>query len=315
MAARGESQALSAIARAFDRAARPDTISAGICLAYDTPPRDRWPHPDRVRAVVVRAADSGGAAWERHLAERLWRGEDFVLHLDADTSLVRGWDDSLRAQWLACGQPRAILSAMPPEEHDPPAARLCASHFRGRGALVVARAPTSLSSVDPVPQAFLSDRLLSAPSALLREVPRDPLLGDPYAALAYMVRAWTHGWDFYAPALPVAFGGADSSTAHSSAAGSVSRRDRARAWHLLGLAATRDLDALDRLGAYALGSERSLAQYERFAGIRLAEEFVSRRARAGVVNPRASQPRAEVRADESPEPARRRSPRRAPTYA
>jgi hypothetical protein len=139
-----------------------------------------------------------------------------------------------------------------------------------------------------VPTAGCAGPFIFGPSRMLRDVPADPehFFGGEEANLA--PRLWTHGFDLFSPHRPVAY--------HY-----YERREAVRQWNddpnwtALGRRSMRRMRALLRpgtstpeevtaLGRYGLGTRRSLAEYEEFAGVNYVDRsfpFVRR----GASNP------------------------------
>jgi hypothetical protein len=134
---------------------------------------------------------------------------------------------------------------------------------------------------------------------VLREVPQDPHLYFNDTEPTHSVRLWTHGWDLFAPARNViwhCYGPSKPVVRAPWADGgswqAAVARSNARARHLLGLASASSAEPLSGLDRYGLGSLRTVAEYEAFAGIRFASRRIEPRARRGVCEPRHARPRA-----------------------
>ena len=67
----------------------------------------------QLRTVSLDASHAEGPTFPRHVLSRMYRGEAFVLQVDAHTHFVRGWDASLLTQWHATGNEYAVISAYP----------------------------------------------------------------------------------------------------------------------------------------------------------------------------------------------------------
>ena len=52
--------------------------------------------------------DATGPTFARHLGDRLYRGEYFVLQTDAHMTFVAGWDEDIIAQFDAAGNDYAV---------------------------------------------------------------------------------------------------------------------------------------------------------------------------------------------------------------
>ena len=54
-----------------------------------------------MRLYKQRARDATGPTFPRHVGDRLYRGEYFVLQTDAHMTFVAGWDEDATAQFDA----------------------------------------------------------------------------------------------------------------------------------------------------------------------------------------------------------------------
>lgn len=98
----------------FFAARDPDRVRVGLCVQASKmvdPPSvhdpvgyllesERRSSPElcawlkvNVRVQSCASEEAAGPIWARHLCESMWRGEDFVLAIDAHVRLARHWDD------------------------------------------------------------------------------------------------------------------------------------------------------------------------------------------------------------------------------
>ena len=103
------------LADLFAKARHPERVFVGICWQF-VPEQDQHcflvrPRPEQVRVVEVHADHGRGTCWARAQAYQLWRGEDYVLQIDAHSRFVADWDEVLLATLAECPSPRPILSA------------------------------------------------------------------------------------------------------------------------------------------------------------------------------------------------------------
>ena len=299
----------------FDTAADPDRVFVGIC--WQTIPEEDdhlfevTTRPDQVRSVTFHATeDSQGACWARHQVQKLYRGEDYVFQIDSHCRFVEDWDQRLIDMLRACPTPRPVLTTYPvgftpPRElGDRRLTYPTADRFHDTGVLVNGSWTTGLEEAPPTPAptALLAAGLVFAPGAVVTEVPYDPHLYFQGEEISMAVRLWTHGWDLFVPN--------DCLLYHDYTEG---RRDKRhwsdnRDWHALSVKAAKrvmhmlgteesdDPDITAELDRYGLGTARTLAEYQRFAGIDFAARTISARANQGRFPMPESEPsRAELR--------------------
>src|SRR5947208_582841 len=111
------------LADLFARAAAPDRISVGLCWQHDPGEGGRrfadGTRPSQVRRLDVPASESRGVCWARHLAQQLWRGEEYTLVTDSHMRFAPGWDDKLIDELHECPSPRPALTCNP-ARYQPP---------------------------------------------------------------------------------------------------------------------------------------------------------------------------------------------------
>lgn len=270
------------------KAAYPERVKVGVCWQFISPDDDhhfRFPFPpDEVRVRAYDARSSKGACWARAIAHGLREDEEYVLQVDSHMRFHQGWDEALLAELAACPSRRAALSTYPAPYQPPDDMMTCGTFelapraFDAAGILTFQGRP--INSTRPVPTAFVAGGFIFAPAQMFVEVPYDPRVYFIGEEVSYAARAWTSGWDIYAPSRcvvhhyygrgrdPKHWG--DHSGWHDT--NSVSLR---RVRHVLRLASESNAaitDATD--GPLGLGVARSLADYQRFAGVDLARRVI-----------------------------------------
>ncbi len=278
----------------FIKASHPERIFVGICWQTDKEQdQDCFVHqpryPKNIRNIHYRVEESQGGCWARAEALSMWKGEDYILQIDAHMRFVPGWDCLLIDALERCPTEPALLSTMPPNYDPPETLQPCgfgiplanvkrlgtqdemqplhiAGHFRNIKHL----------NNEPVLGAFFVGNFMFAPSEAVTQVPFDPHIYFRGQELVYSARLWTHGWDIYQPDRVIAYHYWNSisrpmlgNKPHYKDTSDVSLRARARVRHLLGLEETHDAAALIEIEKYSMGNERSLDDYWRFSGVNL----------------------------------------------
>ncbi len=289
----------------FEKARHPDRIFVGICWQFDRV-RDThcfvepYPRPAQVRVIDVPAAESRGANRARSQAMSLWRGEPYVLMIDAHMRFENDWDEMLLDMLQQCPSNDAVLTTFPtrytpPDNCDRNGIKLMA--FREFTAATGGappklryrsfRIPLASLPAAPVSAATVAHGFIFASARLFQTVPIDPhiyFFGDE---LTFAARAWTHGWDFYSPHRPVVFHLWDRTTRPRHAQDQptgvrlLRRLSAARVAHLVGIEKCDDPDALIELSSYGLGSKRTLHQYQQFSGVDFKNRTLAPHALAG----------------------------------
>lgn len=272
------------------------------------PPGTPRPAPlaPEVRYTWVDSRYARGPCWARALAYSLSEGEDYLLQIDAHMAFDPGWDDRLVSDFLQLqerlGHDRLILSTYPLgfllEDG------VVRPEFEVEGTLALhVRKDRELSAEHPVlvfeavghptGDALLGYHVgagcLFAPGRLFAEVPIDPWIYFHGEEQNIAVRAWTHGYDIVHPeAMPIRHlykREGHRQVVHWTPEEDARRRVR---WQSLEARTKARMNALlyegASLGAYGLGSRRSLRQFEEFSGIFYSRRHVDR-ARAQAIRP------------------------------
>ena len=295
----------------ISRAAHPETIHFGICLQLAHEDPDVWgvaamPRHSQLRLRRIPALQSQGACWARREAQRLYQGESFLLQIDSHTRALPGWDLKLLSMWRRCNDPKALLSVYP-NGFEPPchldmatlpvmAAREFDRYgilrFQGISRYVMPRQKPS----NPLPNAFVAGGFLFGPGSMIGDVPYDPELYFHGEEISMSARLWTHGYNIYTPNELVLFhlyknkqkeGIGETHWKDHGQWGELNRRSLVRIHTLLEsmTAAPSTLRAnandVKSLRNYGLGDERSLRDYQQWAGIDFKNQSISTDALVG----------------------------------
>ncbi|HEX2546402.1 MAG TPA: GlcNAc-transferase family protein [Ramlibacter sp.] len=243
----------------------------------------------RLSQVRLDIADARGPCWARAIAMSLYDGEEWFLQLDSHMDFDAGWDEKLVTQACALGGPERdlVISSYPdafvfvagqpvrkPTTQGVLAQVLKPGSEFHEGHPVLSFEAHPVESDRPLPGFHVGAGCLFAPGRITQAVPYDPWLYFHGEEQAMALRLYTHGWDlFHMPGLPVHHLYNDQSTGlpprplHWDAAHEAQREV---GWWTLEQRARARLDALVAgydLGAYGLGSRRSIADFAAFSGI------------------------------------------------
>lgn len=159
--------------------------------------------------------ESNGPTTARYFASKLWGGETYFLQADAHLRFAPEWDRLYAEEVkLAKSYPKAILSSYPPgfSEGDPPykggskGTRLCTCTFSDSDVehkILRINTGNQCYGEEEAPSqiAYIAAGFFFARAEFLTDVPFDPYLPWCFMGeeIALSLRAWTHGWDIYAP--------------------------------------------------------------------------------------------------------------------
>lgn len=170
----------------------------------------------QIRVLYVHETESIGPAIARYYASKLWGGETYFVQCDSHLHFATHWDqkyiDEVKS---AKSYPKAVLSSYPPgftegqgtgEVNESAGARLCTCQFSTsdvENKIIRINTGNSYSGNEkhPTQIAFIAAGFFFAHSQFLVDVPFDPFMPWLFMGeeIALSVRAWTSGWDIYAP--------------------------------------------------------------------------------------------------------------------
>lgn len=306
---------------AFQKAEFPTRVFVAICQqnhpTADTHldallPTELDLYKKQIRILRLSHDEAKGPTYARALIEQqLYQQEDFVLMIDSHTLFVPRWDTLCLEQLLMCPSPKPILTTYPQvydqktrdiplHDERPPYLTFRSFHprlgFVQTNPQVMAHKPPS-----PLPSLFFAACFAFGPACWWHEVPYDPHLSYVFLGeeISMAARLYTAGYDLFAPACHLVY--------HL-----VSRHYRPTFWenfyHRYGQVSAEveqqrkllERDGNRRLRAlmtreppeklqpykppapYGLGTARTLADYETYAGVDLTLKGYHKRAKLGL---------------------------------
>lgn len=281
------------IAKADD----PDGLRFGICWQRDAADADLpYRNDPRFRVLDVDWRQSRGACWARAECMRLWQDEDWYLQVDSHCRFAQGWDRKLLQAVVEAGSAKPILStygtAFTPAQtagereylHDVPL-QIGLQGFTREGLPQLKPSPLAepARSGHPVRARFLAGGFLFTLGDFVEEVPYDPELYFMGEETAMTLRAFTHGYDLFHPSRTVVWHDYIRADAKKHWADHVDPAAVERVW------SDRDTESRNKVlrllggeavDGYGLGTERTIAEYEAYAGIsfrrRRAQQYTMR---------------------------------------
>jgi hypothetical protein len=180
------------------------------------PKYKRYCDAGQIRTLYVHETESLGPAAARYYASKLWGGETYFVQCDSHLHFATQWDQKYIDEVQAAkSYPKAILSSYPPgftegqgegAVRESAGARLCSCVFSDNGIEhQIIRINTGTGyrgdEMQPKQTAFIAAGFFFARAEFLVDVPFDPFLPWCFMGeeIALSVRAWTSGWDIYAP--------------------------------------------------------------------------------------------------------------------
>lgn len=277
----------------MEKAHKPENLR--ITIAWQTSDEDIWETLDHqhinphIRFLRIPYQEAKGVCWARNMIQQYYQGEKYTLQLDSHHRFVEGWDTQL-IQMLESirrkGVKKPLLTAYIPSfdpEKDPEGRvlqpwKMDFDRFTPEG--IVFFSPSTIENFEsmdfPIKARFYSAHFTFTLGEFAQEVQHDPSFYFHGEEISIAVRAFTHGYDLYHPHKVIAW--------HEyTRKGRIKHWDDMKDWsvanrfthkrvrQLLGI--DGEVNSND-FGPYGLGKERSLAEYEQYAGIRFRDRGV-----------------------------------------
>jgi len=230
-------QCRETIASAFNRADNPERLYVGAvdqtvpgdtgCLDVEIPCSDKpdqaiCKYRNQIAVYTMNAQTATGPVTARHVGDRMYRGQYFVMQMDAHCLFVRHWDTLLIDQWRRTNNEKAVLTSyltdvqgsFTPQgdstRHTRPI--MCNSDYEG---VMPARylrhgaQPEEEPSIHDMPQLgpFWAAGFSFSRGHFKLRVPYDAYQPMVFQGeeIAVGIRSFTHGYDLYAPESSVVF--------------------------------------------------------------------------------------------------------------
>jgi glycosyltransferase involved in cell wall biosynthesis len=299
---------LNTIKDALDKASNPQRLVFGICHQHSE--EDEWDtlelykDDSRFRIIDVNYKDAKGACWARNQIQQQYQGEDYTLQLDSHHRFIENWDqelidmlEGLRAK----GHQKPLLTSYIPsyEPSNDPEGRVKVpwlmnfDRFTPEGIIffLPATIPNHENLSEPVPARFYSGHFTFADGIFSVEVQHDPTFYFHGEEITLAVRAYTHGYDLFHPHKIIAWHeytrkGRTKQWDDDPTWGERNRKTHEKVRKLLGVDGHIITDE-DRLsfGKYGIGPVRTIADWERYSGIRFSDRGVQTHTKQNMLAP------------------------------
>ena len=274
----------------------PDRLRFGICWQHAE--EDKWDTLDqykddpRFRILDVNYKDSTGACWARNSIQQLYQGETYTFQLDSHHRFIRHWDtelinmiEGLQAKGHKKPLITSYISSYNPET-DPNGRTqvpwlMNFDRFTPEGVIffLPATIPGWQNLKEPIPSRFYSAHFAFTVGQFAVEVQHDPEFYFHGEEITIAVRAFTHGYDLFHPHKIIAWHeytrkGRVKQWDDDSEWGKRNIRTHEKTRKLLGVDGQSFDSDEETYGKYGLGKERTIADWERYAGIRFSDRAV-----------------------------------------
>lgn len=295
MAAYRDPQLVPTVLDCISKADKPENLV--FCIAWqhsEDEKIDEIKNLPQVKIIDIPYFESKGACWARNQIQQRYDGEEYTLQLDSHHRFVEHWDTvviGMYHQLQELGHKKPLLTSYIPSfdpDNDPNGRvqspwKMDFDRFIPEGAIFFLPATIDdwAERTVPVPSRFYSAHFAFTTGQFCLEVPHDPEYYFHGEEISIAVRAFTHGYDLFHPHRVVAWheytrkGRTKHWDDHSTqnkekTTDSLDWVQRNNACHKR----NRCLFSMDgekyesiNWGPYGFGNERTLRDYEEYAGI------------------------------------------------
>lgn len=279
---------LPTIRDCINKAKYPENLTFGICWQRDNEESlEEFTNDNRFQILDYHWSKSKGLCWARSEIQKLWRGEEYTLQLDSHHRFLKNWDEELINMMHLVDSNKPILTSYAgmyrPEDNkllNTEPYKMVASNFTPGGTILFR--PHSIENWEelkaPIPARFVSGHFFFTIGQHCEEYKYDPNIYFAGDEISLSIRSYTLGYDLYHPHKTIVWHEytREGRTKHWTDFSKENQDKKIveRPWwemdndskkrlrHML-----QEEDNSIDLGVYGLGSVRSHAEYENYAGI------------------------------------------------
>ena len=279
----------------LENASKPERIK--ICVAHQFAEEDEWDRLDqfasdgRFTVIQIPYDESQGTCWARNQIQQHYNNEDYTLQLDSHHRFALGWDEeciSTIENLQSQGFKKPLLSSYCPDYSPNKTDALDTTAYgikvnTWKDGVVLFNSFALPKTNAPVPSRFYSGHFTFTLGQFCKEVPHDPLMYISGEEISISVRAYTHGYDLFAPNKPVIWYQyvREGKLNHWNDHKNWQDRDnnsKSRARQLLGVNGEVCSPCNEStFKEYGLGKQRTLEEYELYSGLKFKDQTISYR--------------------------------------
>ena len=267
-------------------AKNPKKLKFGICWQHDeNESMEEFKDDPRFKIIDVPYSFSKGACWARNLVQELYNDETYYLQLDSHHRFTKDWDVTLIKMLKSLqnnNHKKPILTSYLPgfDPKNDPDGRIneCWSlefdRYLPEGPIFIKphTIPNWNEFKEPIPAKFLSGHFIFTLGQWATEVKYDPQYYFHGEEPSLSIRSFTHGYDLFHPHKVVMWHEYTRSNKTKQWDDDSAWNDknkvsysRYRALHGMGDVIEGTTDNLEK---YGFGTERTLEEYEKYAGVK-----------------------------------------------
>ena len=289
-----DNQLLPTLKDMLDKADNPHLFH--VCICHQHHPKDKWDTLEdyeedaRFTIIDIDSRKAKGACWARWRIQQEYKGEDFTFQLDSHHIFAKGWDTELKNMYAGLqlnGVKKPLITSYIPaydadtgKPIDNEPWRLAYNYFGHDGPLhtLPETIPNWQGLGGPVRGRFYSAHFAFADGAFSKDVQHDPEMYFHGEEISIAVRAFTHGYDIFHPHKVIAwhhYGRKDARKHWDDIKDwtDTNTKSYERVRKLFGMNGEK-FDKGECKKKYGFGKERTLDEYERFAGVRFKDQKI-----------------------------------------
>jgi hypothetical protein len=273
------------------QAKHPENLRVGICNQINLDDEfniDNYQTDPRFRIENVLDTDSEGVCWARHMVQQMYSGETYTLQIDSHMRFEKNWDVEM-IQMIKDLQDKGYkkplltgyVSSFDPD-NDPKGRiqepwRMAFDRFTPEGCVffLPETIPGWKDLKKPIPARFYSAHFCFTLGEFATEVQHDPNYYFHGEEISIAVRAYTHGYDLFHPHKVLIW--------HEyTRKGRTKHWDVDKTWYMKNdISHKRNRELLGVDGevfsgdtSFYFGTERTIKDYEKYAGIKFSNRSV-----------------------------------------
>lgn len=282
----------------ISKCSQPDKLHFGVCLQYDDAAEtskdilDYYCGIFNIKIDKYHFSESKGGCWARNKAQKFYSGETYSLQIDSHTRFIKNWDILIKKDYndlLDRNFKKPLLTFLPPPYTRDDILGLD-SDFHNSNNLDFLNFPKFTNMSDDYWLSYsgysnqINTKFTSLPIKVLYggfvfskgdwvvEVEQDPFHYYTGEELALSIRSFTKGYDLFTPKQIVCFHRSHQKVPKKHI--NNNPKDIVNMYHRTAMDRLYKLINKQDIGKYGLGLDRSLEDYEKFAGISFKDKKI-----------------------------------------
>ena len=281
-------EVVNTVKSALIQADYPDRIHFSICYQSDN--LDDYNELKKIkncRIKYMKESEARGSVYARYFCQQMIEDEKYIYQIDSHMRFVKHWDTKIIEQLESLNDPKAILSVYPPfctedmmkkplddKIYDEPAdgGVMYTNGFRDPSTYFLSCNSIPIKNDDYRAykrNAFIAAGNFFTYSQAHRDVLHDKQMYFYGDELPMSIRLFTHGWNVYIPGESYIYHQYERKNQKFPPVTDAMKIENKRLMALLGLEGKPE-----DLEEFGLGTERTLKDYEEFAGINFKNQKV-----------------------------------------